>query len=183
MYRTIYNSVQIQLGAPCTARAIAEHVTAARRFPAPWKAEKMPGGYVVRDANGQALAHVDREEIMRVTWWIVMALITCPSLVVAQSNSLWPYNRNNSSENSSPNNWRNSPNNWNNSSDNWNNSPNNWRNSPNNWNNLPYNMNSRNGLYDGNGNRTGYVVRRPDGGANFFDNDGNRRGYMPGRDD
>jgi hypothetical protein len=58
MYRTIYNSVQIQPGAPCTAVAMAEHVTAARRFPAPWKAEKMPGGYVVRDANGQALAHV-----------------------------------------------------------------------------------------------------------------------------
>jgi hypothetical protein len=30
----------------------------ARRFPAPWRAEKMPGGYVVRDANGQALAYV-----------------------------------------------------------------------------------------------------------------------------
>jgi hypothetical protein len=29
-----------------------------RRFPAPWRAEKMPGGYVVRDANGQALAYV-----------------------------------------------------------------------------------------------------------------------------
>ena len=29
-----------------------------RRFPAPWRSEKMPGGYVVRDANGQALAHV-----------------------------------------------------------------------------------------------------------------------------
>jgi hypothetical protein len=25
-----------------------------RRFPAPWRADKMPGGYVVRDANGQA---------------------------------------------------------------------------------------------------------------------------------
>jgi hypothetical protein len=25
------------------------------RFPAPWRADKMPGGYVVRDANGQAL--------------------------------------------------------------------------------------------------------------------------------
>ena len=120
---------------------------------------------------------------MRVTWWIVMALITCPSLVVAQSNSLWPYNRNNSSENNSPNNWRNSPNNWNNSSDNWNNSPNNWRNSPNNWNNSPYNMNSRNGLYDGDGNRTGYAVRRPDGGVNFFDNQGRRRGYTPGDGD
>ena len=27
----------------------------ARRFPAPWRADPMPGGYVVRDANGQAL--------------------------------------------------------------------------------------------------------------------------------
>jgi hypothetical protein len=31
---------------------------ASRRFPAPWKADKIPGGYVVRDANGQALAYV-----------------------------------------------------------------------------------------------------------------------------
>ena len=31
---------------------------ASRRFPAPWRAEKMPGGYVVRDANDQALAHI-----------------------------------------------------------------------------------------------------------------------------
>jgi hypothetical protein len=30
----------------------------ARRFPPPWRADKMPGGYVVRDANGQALAHI-----------------------------------------------------------------------------------------------------------------------------
>jgi hypothetical protein len=30
----------------------------SRRFPAPWRAEKMPGGYVVRDANGQALAYI-----------------------------------------------------------------------------------------------------------------------------
>jgi hypothetical protein len=29
-----------------------------RRFPPPWRAEKMPGGYVVRDANGKALAYV-----------------------------------------------------------------------------------------------------------------------------
>ena len=29
-----------------------------RRLPAPWRTEKMPGGYVVRDANGQALAYV-----------------------------------------------------------------------------------------------------------------------------
>jgi hypothetical protein len=29
-----------------------------RRFPAPWRADKVPGGYVVRDADGQALAYV-----------------------------------------------------------------------------------------------------------------------------
>jgi hypothetical protein len=29
-----------------------------RRFPAPWHVEPMPGGYVVRDANGQALAYL-----------------------------------------------------------------------------------------------------------------------------
>jgi hypothetical protein len=30
----------------------------SRRFPAPWHADRMPGGYVVRDANGQALAYL-----------------------------------------------------------------------------------------------------------------------------
>jgi hypothetical protein len=29
-----------------------------RRFPAPWHADPMPGGYVIRAANGQALAFV-----------------------------------------------------------------------------------------------------------------------------
>jgi hypothetical protein len=29
-----------------------------RRFPPPWSADKIPSGYVVRDANGQALAYV-----------------------------------------------------------------------------------------------------------------------------
>jgi hypothetical protein len=29
-----------------------------RRFPAPWRADRIPGGYVVRDANGQALVYV-----------------------------------------------------------------------------------------------------------------------------
>jgi hypothetical protein len=29
-----------------------------RRFPAPWHADPMPGGYVVRDATGQTLAFV-----------------------------------------------------------------------------------------------------------------------------
>jgi hypothetical protein len=29
-----------------------------RRFPAPWRADKMPSCYVVRDANGQALVYL-----------------------------------------------------------------------------------------------------------------------------
>jgi hypothetical protein len=29
-----------------------------RRLPAPWSVEKMPGGYLVRDITGQALAYV-----------------------------------------------------------------------------------------------------------------------------
>jgi hypothetical protein len=29
-----------------------------RRFPPPWRAEPIPGGFVVRDATGQALAYV-----------------------------------------------------------------------------------------------------------------------------
>jgi hypothetical protein len=28
----------------------------SRRFPAPWRADKITGGYVARDANGEALA-------------------------------------------------------------------------------------------------------------------------------
>ena len=34
----------------------------ARRFPPPWRADKMPGGYVVRDANGQALVYIYSRE-------------------------------------------------------------------------------------------------------------------------
>jgi K+/H+ antiporter YhaU regulatory subunit KhtT len=30
----------------------------SRRFASPWHADPMPGGYVVRDANGQALAYL-----------------------------------------------------------------------------------------------------------------------------
>ena len=30
----------------------------SRRFPAPWREEKVAGGYVVRYANGQALVHI-----------------------------------------------------------------------------------------------------------------------------
>jgi hypothetical protein len=29
-----------------------------RRFPGPWRADKVPGGYVVRDATGQAIAYL-----------------------------------------------------------------------------------------------------------------------------
>jgi hypothetical protein len=29
-----------------------------RHFPSPWHADPMPGGYVVRDAIGQALAYI-----------------------------------------------------------------------------------------------------------------------------
>jgi hypothetical protein len=33
-----------------------------RRFPPPWRAEPIPGGYVVRDANGQALAYLSSRD-------------------------------------------------------------------------------------------------------------------------
>jgi hypothetical protein len=34
----------------------------SRRFPPPWRVDKIPGGHIVRDANGQALAHVYSRE-------------------------------------------------------------------------------------------------------------------------
>jgi hypothetical protein len=33
-----------------------------RRFKPPWTAERIPGGYVVKDANGQSLAYVYARE-------------------------------------------------------------------------------------------------------------------------
>ena len=33
-----------------------------RRFPTPWTAEQTPGGFVVKDATGQALAYVYSRE-------------------------------------------------------------------------------------------------------------------------
>jgi hypothetical protein len=33
-----------------------------RRFKPPWVAERIPGGYVVKDATGQALAYVYARE-------------------------------------------------------------------------------------------------------------------------
>jgi hypothetical protein len=44
-----------------TLRADDPRMT-TRRFPAPWRTEKMPGGYVVHDAIGQALAYVYSRE-------------------------------------------------------------------------------------------------------------------------
>ena len=43
---------------PRAAVSTASPRMTSRRFPAPWRADPMPGGYVVRDANGQALAYV-----------------------------------------------------------------------------------------------------------------------------
>jgi hypothetical protein len=37
----------------------------SRRFPAPWRADPMPDGYVVRDANGHALAYLYSRENAR----------------------------------------------------------------------------------------------------------------------
>jgi hypothetical protein len=34
------------------------HRQSSRYFPAPWRADKTAGGYVVRDANNQALAYI-----------------------------------------------------------------------------------------------------------------------------
>jgi len=40
-------------------------------------------------------------------------------------------------------------------------------------------MNSDRGIYDNEGNRSGYAIPRPDGGVSVFDNNGNRTGYVP----
>jgi hypothetical protein len=37
-------------------------VTEPRRFPPPWRTDKIPGGYVVRDASGQAIAYLYSRE-------------------------------------------------------------------------------------------------------------------------
>jgi hypothetical protein len=41
-----------------TRSMTAAMADAPRRFPPPWRADKISGGYVVRDANGQALAYL-----------------------------------------------------------------------------------------------------------------------------
>jgi hypothetical protein len=45
-------------GQPGDAAASVGAMVNDRRSPAPWRADKIAGGYVVRDANGQALVYV-----------------------------------------------------------------------------------------------------------------------------
>ena len=133
--------------------------------------------------------------------WLKTALYLCTMLSVTFVCTVCfaqIYDRNNSpsSQNwaNSPQNWRNSPDNWQNSSQNWENSSQNWKNNPqnwqnssqnwqnnpNNWQNSANNFNSTNGVYDGSGNRVGYVAKNGSGGLNYFNNDGSRKAYTPG---
>lgn len=73
-----------------------------------------------------------------------------------------------------------SPFNYDNSEYNFENSPYNYKNSPYNHENSRYNQNATNGIYNEDGERIGYGVRREDGGINFYNNDGDRVGYQPG---
>ena len=75
--------------------------------------------------------------------------------------------------------WESSPLNYQNSEMNFQNSPLNFDNSPLNYQNSPLNPTSNNGVYDNNGNRTGYGVTNTEGVINLFDNSGNRQGYIP----
>ena len=61
------------------------------------------------------------------------------------------------------------------------NSINNMENSPYNMENSPNNLSSTNGVYDNQGNRTGYQVKEPTGVTNYYDNQGNRTGYTPSK--
>lgn len=73
--------------------------------------------------------------------------------------------------------WDNNPYNFKNSEYNYENSPYNYKNSPYNYENSPYNTNSKNNIYDNNGNRIGYETRSNEGTRNIYDNNGNRIGY------
>jgi hypothetical protein len=77
--------------------------------------------------------------------------------------------------NSSPYNYKNSPYNYENSEYNY-------RNSPYNYDNSPMKYGNDRIIRDESGNARGYVVPKPDGGANIFDLQGNRQGYVPGRE-
>jgi hypothetical protein len=56
-----------------------------------------------------------------------------------------------------------------------------WSSSPSNWQNSPSRYGNERIIRDKNGNAAGYVVPKPDGGANIFDLRGNRQGYLPPR--
>jgi hypothetical protein len=45
---------------------------APRRFPEPWRVDQIPGGYVVRDANRQALAYLYSRDNWE-GWWRLRA--------------------------------------------------------------------------------------------------------------
>jgi hypothetical protein len=46
----------------------SDHPTQQRRFPAPWVAEPIPGGFIVKDANGITVAWVySRDDLVRNT--------------------------------------------------------------------------------------------------------------------
>lgn len=77
--------------------------------------------------------------------------------------------------------WASDPNNWNNSQSNWENNPSNWRNSPSNWDNSPSKWANSRVIRDNSGNPDGYVVQKPDGGANIYRLNGDRSGYLPRR--
>ena len=62
------------------------------------------------------------------------------------------------------------------------NSPLKWENSPHNWDNSIVSSKS-NGVYDGSGQRIGYVTDTPSGGTNVYLNNGHRIGYVPAPDD
>jgi hypothetical protein len=73
--------------------------------------------------------------------------------------------------------WEYNPNNYKNAEYNYFNSQYNYANSQYNWDNAQYNYNSRNGVYDNDGNRIAYARRNNEGTVNIFDNDGDRIGY------
>ena len=74
--------------------------------------------------------------------------------------------------------WENNPLNYKNSPYNYDNSQYNYKNSQYNWENSPYNMDSKNGIYNNQGNRIGYEVQNSQGTRNIYDNNGNRVGYQ-----
>jgi hypothetical protein len=52
------NAARGHAGEMEAVRRRASEAMTSRRFPVPWRADKIPGGYVVRDANGHALAYI-----------------------------------------------------------------------------------------------------------------------------